>query len=93
VPCHTCRHTLSNLGLDEAGRRVFWCPRCGSLKTDLKTESAAPHGGDNYTESESPKLVERVRDLLGMLNHLRSLPRDVTTQMVAVREAVNGSQS
>jgi hypothetical protein len=33
MPCPLCDHTLQNLGLDTAGRRTFWCPRCGTLKT------------------------------------------------------------
>lgn len=37
MPCPCCNHTVHNLGLDQAGRRVFWCPRCGTLKTESTT--------------------------------------------------------
>lgn len=28
--CPVCRHTMQNLGV--AGQRIFWCPRCGTLR-------------------------------------------------------------
>jgi Zn-finger nucleic acid-binding protein len=28
--CPTCQHTMQNLGVHE--QRIFWCPRCGTLK-------------------------------------------------------------
>lgn len=30
MSCPTCQHTMQNLGVE--GRRIFWCPRCGTLK-------------------------------------------------------------
>jgi hypothetical protein len=36
---------MHNLGLDQAGRRTFWCPRCGTLKTEAS----------DFTSHESPK--------------------------------------
>ncbi len=32
MACPTCDHTMQNVG-DNGGRTVFWCPRCGGLKT------------------------------------------------------------
>jgi Zn-finger nucleic acid-binding protein len=32
MPCPTCNHTMHGLGENE-GRRHFWCPRCGTVKT------------------------------------------------------------
>lgn len=34
MPCPLCNHTMQNLGLATSGKRIFWCPRCGTLKTD-----------------------------------------------------------
>lgn len=30
MPCEICGHTVQNLGVQ--GRKVFWCPRCGSKR-------------------------------------------------------------
>lgn len=30
MACSVCNHTMSNLGSPE--RRIFWCPRCGTLR-------------------------------------------------------------
>ena len=32
MPCKTCDHTMQRVNNGEP--RVFWCPRCGTLKTD-----------------------------------------------------------
>lgn len=45
MPCPLCNHTMQNLGVATSGSRTFWCPRCGTLKTE--------HG--DFTESESPR--------------------------------------
>ena len=34
MPCPLCNHTMQNLGLATSGSRTFWCPRCGTLKTE-----------------------------------------------------------
>jgi hypothetical protein len=52
MPCPTCSHTLQNLGLDQAGRRTFWCPRCGTLKTECQ---------DGFEEHQVPSLAKRVK--------------------------------
>jgi Zn-finger nucleic acid-binding protein len=31
MACPTCSHTMQNLGVES--ERVFWCPRCGTIKT------------------------------------------------------------
>jgi hypothetical protein len=49
MPCEICNHTVNNIGVE--GRRIFWCPRCGTLRTE---------NGD-FINSESPWLVKRVR--------------------------------
>jgi hypothetical protein len=32
MPCPVCGRTMQNLGL--AGRRVWWCPCCGTLREE-----------------------------------------------------------
>ena len=44
MSCPTCDHTMQRLPL-----HIFWCPRCGTLKTPGERE-------------EAPKLVERCRE-------------------------------
>jgi hypothetical protein len=61
VPCPKCDHTLQNLGLTDADRRTFWCPRCGTLKTEIA------HMGREYEQVETPKLVACVRSFVGMI--------------------------
>lgn len=64
MSCPTCAHTMNDLGLSappltarEPVRRVYWCPRCGTLREELS--DAAGH----QTNDEAPKLVERCREL------------------------------
>ena len=49
MPCDICNHTLQNMGVE--GQRIFWCPRCGSVKTE---------NGD-FHETSQPMLVSRAR--------------------------------
>ncbi len=62
MPCPKCDHTLQNLGLDKPGRTVFWCPRCGTLKTELH------HMGKTYETHETPKAVECMRAFVMMID-------------------------
>jgi hypothetical protein len=56
MPCTICNHTVQNIGIEGRGqRRIFWCPRCGSLKTER---------GDS-SDTRPPELVERVRAVAG----------------------------
>ena len=60
MPCPTCSHTMQNLGLDSAGRRVFWCPRCGTLREEVSDNSSGIPAAQ--TNDEAPKLVPRCRE-------------------------------
>lgn len=53
MACPTCEHTMQGIGVVESGERVWWCPRCGTLK----------RGGNlNYLEHvDQPKLAPTVR--------------------------------
>lgn len=59
MACQTCDRTMQNLGLDMPGRRVFWCPTCGTLKTE--TIGTFTDGGGSmphiHETVERPKLV------------------------------------
>ena len=50
MPCLVCGHTMHGLGVPE--KQVFWCPRCGALKTELGERE----------EWDVPRLVHYVRD-------------------------------
>jgi hypothetical protein len=60
MACPTCGHTLQNLGLSAGPvgmtRRVFWCPRCGTLREELSDAGAC------QTNDEAPRLVARCRE-------------------------------
>lgn len=60
MPCPTCGHTMQNLGLSEEPvetvRRVYWCPRCGTLREEINDAAAC------QTNDEAPKLVARCRE-------------------------------
>lgn len=49
-----------------AARRVFWCQRCGTLKTETYTGTP----DDWFVEVEAPKLVERCRRFAPSLERL-----------------------
>jgi hypothetical protein len=55
MPCPTCNHTMHNLGISEGGGRIFWCPRCGTLKSENLS---------GFEGSDAPMLVGRVRKIL-----------------------------
>lgn len=54
MACPSCDHTMQNIGIvnPEVQTPLYWCPRCGTLKSNGSGEG-------NYT----PKLVQRVRDM------------------------------
>ena len=57
MACPTCNHTMQSVGEIELGWRIYWCQRCGTLKT----KGAIP-------EHEAPMLVERVRRFRNICN-------------------------
>lgn len=64
MPCPNCSHTLQNLvterdNYDIVVRRVFWCPRCGTIRMEVFENGI---GSANHTTDEAPKLVERCRE-------------------------------
>jgi hypothetical protein len=68
MACPTCSETMQNLGLSDREpvgmtRRVFWCPRCGTLREELSDIGAA------QTNDEAPKLVARCREFEELVPH------------------------
>lgn len=57
MACPTCSHTMESIN-DVAVYRIFVCPRCGTVKTEVYT------GDPNnwHVEVYVPKLVERCRE-------------------------------
>lgn len=64
MACNTCDHTMQTIGVtcDQDGARVFWCPRCGTIRTTGRFE------GDDM-----PKLVERCRKLQPLIAALNAM--------------------
>ena len=55
MPCPNCNNTLQNLGLDQTGRRTFWCPNCGTLKWERHNPA-----GDVFAETDTPNVTKRL---------------------------------
>lgn len=69
MSCPICSHTME--GLDTPGRRLFWCPRCGTLRELTgadPNESVAP-----FSRMSVPSLVGRVRQFREMIGNGRGL--------------------
>ena len=52
--CPTCDHTMHNVGSPD--RRIYWCPRCGTLKEECSFGTLNAH-----EDVDVPKLAERVK--------------------------------
>lgn len=59
MPCPTCNHTIQNVGIPD--RRVFWCPRCGTLTEEILLDLGNKSDPQYRQVPETPKLVERVK--------------------------------
>ena len=59
MSCDTCNHTMQNVGTAGKKDPLFWCPRCGTIKSDAKVE-------DKYV----PWLVDRCKKLWGLVRVL-----------------------
>ncbi len=56
MSCPTCDHTMQRVG-----QGVFWCPRCGTLRTVLSLPAAIRN------DDAAPRLVDSMRDLIGLV--------------------------
>jgi hypothetical protein len=62
MPCPVCRHPMQNLGLSQPDARLFWCPRCGTLKTEVTLRVPDRKGGVEgrlWEDWDTPKLIRR----------------------------------
>lgn len=77
MACFACDHTMQRVNAGQP--RVFWCPRCGTLKT----EGMVP-------EFQPPKLVGRAHALCCAVERVEEneYPNidSLTPRVVAVRE-------
>ena len=60
MPCTKCDHTLHAI-VAESHRRVFWCPRCGTLREEV---GSGPDGEARFATNTTPMLLDRVRQIL-----------------------------
>lgn len=67
MSCPICGHTMQNLGVGDdpapMSRRVFWCPRCGTLREEVGDATGC------QTNDEAPKLVRRCREFEELVPH------------------------
>jgi len=59
---------LSYLGLFDASRRVYWCPRCGTLHEEISDDSGGVPGAQ--TNDVAPKIVLRCREFQEIVPHV-----------------------
>lgn len=60
MSCATCDHTMHKLSAES--KFLWWCPRCGTLKELIG------HLGKEYTSVEAPKVVDRLREFVRMID-------------------------
>jgi len=58
MACPTCGHTMQAVTDQSLKRRVFWCPRCGTIRI-LRLSA-------DKTFDDVPKIVERAKIYLGL---------------------------
>jgi len=101
MPCAVCNHTIQNIG--HPGRRIFWCPRCGSLTEIMQTTEQAV-GEDckpcnikrEWATHEPPKLVTLSCQLIRAveaadhttIQSLLGVARDLATKIEHCKEAL-----
>ena len=79
MACPTCDHTMSHLGetVDGPYRRVFWwCPRCGTIRTD----SAGAF-------DDVPKLVNSCREFAANMKDYHATMLEY--RRVGITESIN----
>jgi hypothetical protein len=71
MSCPTCSHTLSGIDTSDPARRVYWCPRCGTLSIQyagIQPDVAVPTLRDRVrTFAETWQNTDRV---VSSLHHL-----------------------
>lgn len=62
MSCPKCEHTMQNLWVDPKDKRIFWCPRCGTIKVQW---IGWPGGQE---EVVSPKMLDEGAQDSGVLD-------------------------
>lgn len=80
MSCPTCDHTMERIThAGEPVQAVFWCPRCGTIRTRMDTMPAGE------SDDAVPKLVERCREF-GKLQYLVPAPSEERTAIHRMRD-------
>lgn len=58
MACPTCDHTMQSIGQTKRQDSVFWCPRCGTIRTLYSPTKM---------DDDAPSLPHRVRAFLAEL--------------------------
>lgn len=80
MACPTCDHTMQNLGVN--GQKIFWCSRCGTLKT--VSASFGDHG--DYEEIENPIWVRNIIAKANLDTRFNSVSATVVTARFDCRQ-------
>lgn len=80
MPCPNCDHTMQNLGVE--AKFIFWCPRCGTVKTETrKYVDGKPTGEITFEEHELPRWQRLPREIPAVL-----ALRDVAVEGLLIAE-------
>lgn len=55
MSCPTCDHTMQNIYARTDDKYVYWCPRCGTIKTRWAGSRA---GAEPLPQIDAPKITE-----------------------------------
>lgn len=53
MSCPQCTHTMKLMELSDEGKKIYWCPRCGTYKAFRER---------NPDDVERPRLIDRIRE-------------------------------
>ncbi len=84
MPCPTCDHTMEGIG-DAAARRIFHCPRCGTVKIETYTGDPNAWAVDVFV----PKLVQRCRDFAERMPKEAAFGRWSDWHRLGIAEAID----
>lgn len=82
MPCKTCNHTMQLIA-SGTNYSTFWCPRCGTTKTESEWTKHLP-----VEEWAVPKLIDRAAQALAILEDGRGANSPIVKNL---RESITGS--
>ncbi len=62
MSCQTCDHTMQKV--NDGAPRVFWCPRCGTIKTEFCDNVGDAQFNEPRIVQRTATLTEAIRDYL-----------------------------